>query len=56
MTAAHSPPGVPKLGIILPEGERDMDGQTARWTEDVEMARTAEARGFDSLWWGRARR
>jgi probable F420-dependent oxidoreductase len=40
----------PKLGLILPEGERDMDGRTARWRDYVEMARTAEAMGFDSLW------
>jgi probable F420-dependent oxidoreductase len=27
-----------------------MGGRTARWTDYVEMARTAEAMGFDSLW------
>ena len=50
MTMTQSPPGVPKLGLILPEGERDMDGRTARWVDYVEMAQTAEAMGFDSLW------
>jgi len=50
MTATHSPPGVPKLGIILPEGEHDMGGRTARWVDYVDIARTAEAMGFDSLW------
>ncbi len=41
---------VMKLGIILPEGERDMGGRTARWTDYVAMAQTAEGMGFDSLW------
>ncbi len=45
-----APPGVPKLGLILPEGERDMDGRTAHWADYVEMAQTAELMGFDSLW------
>lgn len=40
----------PKLGLILPEGEHDMGGATARWSDYVAMARTAEALGFDSLW------
>jgi alkanesulfonate monooxygenase SsuD/methylene tetrahydromethanopterin reductase-like flavin-dependent oxidoreductase (luciferase family) len=39
-----------KLGLILPEGEHDMDGRTARWADYRAMARTAEAMGFDSLW------
>ncbi len=46
----NASPAVPKLGLILPEGENDMDGRTARWVDYVEMARTAEAMGFDSLW------
>lgn len=41
---------IPKLGLILPEGERDMGGQTASWPDYVEMAQTAESMGFDSLW------
>lgn len=40
----------PKLGLILPEGERDMGGRTAGWTDYLAMAQTAEAMGFDSLW------
>src|SRR5262245_26659909 len=39
-----------KLGLILPEGEHDMGGSTARWSDYLAMARTAEAMGFDSLW------
>jgi len=39
-----------QLGIILPESEFDMGGQTARWCDYVAMARTAEAMGFDSVW------
>ena len=39
-----------KLGIILPEGERDMGGRTARWADYVAMAQTAEGMGFDSVW------
>ena len=50
MTTTPSGSGIPKLGLILPEGERDSDGRTARWADYVEMARTAEAMGFDSLW------
>jgi alkanesulfonate monooxygenase SsuD/methylene tetrahydromethanopterin reductase-like flavin-dependent oxidoreductase (luciferase family) len=39
-----------QLGLILPEGERDMGGRTARWADYRAMAQTAEAMGFDSLW------
>ena len=39
-----------KLGLVLPEGERDMGGKTARWSDYVTMAQTAEDMGFDSLW------
>lgn len=39
-----------KVGLILPDTEREMGGQTARWTDIVEMARLAEEAGFDSLW------
>lgn len=39
-----------KLGLILPEGEHDMDGRTAGWADYLAMAQTAEAMGFDSLW------
>jgi probable F420-dependent oxidoreductase len=50
MSATDRPAVSPKLGIILPEGENDMGGRTARWVDYVAMARTAEAMGFDSLW------
>jgi alkanesulfonate monooxygenase SsuD/methylene tetrahydromethanopterin reductase-like flavin-dependent oxidoreductase (luciferase family) len=36
--------------LILPEGENDMGGETARWSDFVAMAQTAESMGFDSLW------
>lgn len=50
MSTTDRPAASPKLGIILPEGENDMDGRTARWADYVALARTAEAMGFDSLW------
>jgi alkanesulfonate monooxygenase SsuD/methylene tetrahydromethanopterin reductase-like flavin-dependent oxidoreductase (luciferase family) len=40
----------PKLGIILPEGEGDLDGRTPRWSDYVAMAKLTEEAGFDSLW------
>ena len=43
-------PATPKLGIILPEGEGDLDGRTPRWSDYVAMATLTEAAGFDSLW------
>jgi alkanesulfonate monooxygenase SsuD/methylene tetrahydromethanopterin reductase-like flavin-dependent oxidoreductase (luciferase family) len=43
-------PPTPKLGIILPEGEGDLDGRTPRWSDYVAMARLTEEAGFDSLW------
>ena len=43
-------PPTPKLGIILPEGEGDLDGRTPRWHDYVAMARLAEEIGFDSVW------
>jgi len=36
-----------KIGVQLPEVEREV-----RWPELLEIARMAEARGFDSLWLG----
>ncbi len=39
-----------KVGIMLPDTEREMAGETARWSDLLAMARTAEALGFDSLW------
>src|SRR5215208_4032935 len=39
-----------KVGLILPDTEREMGGATARWTDLVQMARMAEDLGFDSIW------
>ena len=41
------PPGPPRIGIQLPEVEREV-----RWPEYVAMARAAEEAGFDSIWVG----
>ena len=39
-----------KVGLILPDTEREMGGATARWSDLAAMARMAEDLGFDSLW------
>ncbi len=39
-----------KVGIMLPESEREMAGDTAGWPDFLEMARAIEHLGFDSLW------
>jgi probable F420-dependent oxidoreductase len=39
-----------KVGIILPDTEREMGGADPRWKDVSAMARLAEAAGFDSLW------
>ncbi len=39
-----------KLGVILPEAEFDMGGETPRWNNYVAMAMLAEEMGFDSVW------
>src|SRR5215216_5570979 len=39
-----------KVGLILPDTEREMGGVTARWSDLVEMATMAEDLGFDSIW------
>lgn len=39
-----------KVGLILPETERQMNGGTARWRDLHEMALLGEAIGADSLW------
>jgi alkanesulfonate monooxygenase SsuD/methylene tetrahydromethanopterin reductase-like flavin-dependent oxidoreductase (luciferase family) len=39
-----------KIGIMLPESEREMAGQTAGWADFLAMARRTEELGFDSLW------
>ena len=50
MRTVDGPAAVPKLGLILPEGEHDMGGRTAGWADYVSMAQSAEEMGFDSLW------
>jgi alkanesulfonate monooxygenase SsuD/methylene tetrahydromethanopterin reductase-like flavin-dependent oxidoreductase (luciferase family) len=39
-----------KIGIMLPESEYEMAGQTAGWSDFAAMARTTEELGFDSIW------
>lgn len=39
-----------KLGWMLPLGERDMAGQTPRYSDLAAMSRSAEQMGFDSIW------
>ena len=39
-----------KVGVFLPIVERQMDGGSARGRDVLDMARTAEAVGFDSVW------
>lgn len=39
-----------KIGIMLPESEREMAGDTAGWSDFLAMARRTEDLGFDSLW------
>ena len=39
-----------KIGIMLPESEREMAGATAGWSDFLAMAQRTEELGFDSLW------
>ncbi len=39
-----------KVGLLLPQAEGRFGGETARWTDLLEMARLAEDVGFDSVW------
>ncbi|MBA2775184.1 MAG: LLM class flavin-dependent oxidoreductase [Chloroflexia bacterium] len=39
-----------KIGIMLPESEREMAGETAGWSDFLAMAKTIENIGFNSLW------
>jgi len=50
MTAPAPHSGRPRVGLMLPVSEGQMDGGTARWADLLAMAQTAEAVGFDSLW------
>ena len=39
-----------ELGLNLPYVEGSMDGRTPRWSDMLDMARTAESMGFDAVW------
>jgi probable F420-dependent oxidoreductase len=39
-----------KIGLLLPETEGQMNGETARWRDLLALSQTAEAVGFDSIW------
>lgn len=39
-----------KIGLLLPETEGQMNGETARWPDLLALTKTAEAVGFDSVW------
>src|SRR5215212_3404966 len=38
------------VGLIVPQWEGHLDGQTPRWGDALTVARAAEAVGFDTLW------
>jgi probable F420-dependent oxidoreductase len=50
MTTPAPHTGRPRVGLMLPISEGQMEGGTARWTDVLAMAQTAEEVGFDSLW------
>lgn len=39
-----------RVGVLLPDTEHQMNGGSARWSDLLTMARTAEQVGFDSIW------
>ncbi|MEA2523929.1 MAG: hypothetical protein QOF73_1156 [Thermomicrobiales bacterium] len=39
-----------KIGLLLPDTEDQLNGETARWSDLLAMTRAAEAVGFDSVW------
>jgi probable F420-dependent oxidoreductase len=39
-----------KIGLLLPDTEDQLNGETARWSDLLAMTRAAEAMGFDSVW------
>ena len=41
---------MPKVGMILPEAENDLEGRTPRWQDYAAMARAVEDLGYDSIW------
>ena len=51
ITSNPSPTRRPlKVGLILPDTEREMGGADPRWKDVSAMARFGERAGFDSLW------
>ena len=38
------------VGVILPDTEHQMNGESARWSDLTAMAKKAEEVGFDSVW------
>lgn len=48
MTASGSRPL--KVGLLLPDTENQMEGETPRWSDIAAFARLAEDVGFDSVW------
>jgi alkanesulfonate monooxygenase SsuD/methylene tetrahydromethanopterin reductase-like flavin-dependent oxidoreductase (luciferase family) len=38
------------VGLLVPQWEGHLDGQTPRWTDALAVAQAAEAVGFDTLW------
>ena len=39
-----------KVGVSIPGSEGCLAGETPGWSDLLQMARTAESAGFDSLW------
>ncbi|MCC6315731.1 MAG: LLM class flavin-dependent oxidoreductase [Thermomicrobiales bacterium] len=39
-----------KVGVLLPDSERELNGHVPHWRDIVTMARAAEDVGFDSIW------
>jgi alkanesulfonate monooxygenase SsuD/methylene tetrahydromethanopterin reductase-like flavin-dependent oxidoreductase (luciferase family) len=49
--SSHGVRGRPlEVGLIVPQWEGHLDGQTPRWGDALAVARAAEAAGFDTLW------
>ncbi|MEA2512483.1 MAG: hypothetical protein QOJ59_1970, partial [Thermomicrobiales bacterium] len=39
-----------KIGLLLPDTEDQLNGETARWSDLLAMTQAAEAVGLDSVW------
>ena len=39
-----------KVGVLMPQVERGMDGATPRGSDVLALAKQAEEAGFDSVW------